>query len=144
MNKTQKSISFGLAISGVSAAVFAYEFHGLIVTNDLPNHIIPAVAFFVVIAFWFFTIGRKKANPDRAVCDERDALIKQRALNVSYLSTWVLLAVFSSVCYWGLGSKGLIKAPVIPFVFSEMFFVVMFIYFLAVTIQYRCGGNQNE
>lgn len=144
MNKTEKAAWYSLAIFSASLAATAYQFYGLAMTKDLPNQVWVIVIFALPIGLWFLTIGRKKPDSDKMIFDERDFLIKKNAISNAFITTWLLLGVFSLLSYFILGRQGVIRAWIIPFFVLELFFIVMIVYALSILIQYGWRNKANE
>jgi hypothetical protein len=87
---------------------------------------------------------RKKQSPAEVDSDERDGLIRKKALVVSYTSVWILFTISIFILWFSFGSDGTISMWVFPFIILEVFFVAMIIYSIAILVQYGRGRKDGE
>lgn len=86
----------------------------------------------------------KRQSPAEVESDERDRLIMKRAVLISFVSTWILLAAGCIIPRFVVGYEGCIPIWVISLVSVCIFMASMFIYSCAVLIQYIWGGKDGQ
>jgi L-asparagine transporter-like permease len=147
MNRTQKSTVIALA---------AYLFAALMIICALVNMFIQEArsatmlgahlsmaAVFAMPVIAYFTL-RRKQSPAEPDSDERDEVIKGKATSVAFFAVCVLLLAASVIPVLFVGQKGSIPAVVMPVINLSIFLYTMAVYSIAVLVQYRRGGKQNE
>jgi NADH:ubiquinone oxidoreductase subunit K len=82
---------------------------------------------------------RKKQSSKEPDSDERDDLIKRRAVLVSFVSVWILLAAATLIPGIILGQTGTISAYILPFINVSIFLIAMMVYSVAILVQYGWG-----
>ena len=136
MNKTQKSAIFSLVMFLFCAVVIAYAFLTMFVLTPRISPtwtlIVPFIIVFVTSIAWL----RKKQSPAEVNFDERDNLIKKRAVLVSFVSVWILLAAESVIPQIVVGDVGSIPVSMIPIINVSIFIIVMLVYSVAILVQY--------
>ena len=145
MNKTQKGAWFSLA--GVLLFIILCTYLGVImfILRSLPNkNLVWAVAIFCVLVggaglMW----TRRKQSPKEADSDERDKFIEKKAVLVSFISVWVLLAAETIIPRFIVGLDGSIPVWMLAIINVAIFYVAMAVYYAAVLIQYG-WRNKNE
>jgi hypothetical protein len=94
---------------------------------------------------------RRKQSPSEVDYDERDILIKQKAIFASYITLWIL--VFAASTIWVvIAEHGIFANPDIqkivmfspPIVFFLMYIIVKMVYALTILIQYGWKEKGNE
>ena len=91
-----------------------------------------------------FIFMRKKQSLAEVESDERDNLIIKRAILVSFVSVWIMLAAVCIIPRFIVGYTGSIAVWVLSLINFAIFLIAMFIYSAAVLIQYGRGGKENE
>ncbi len=76
--------------------------------------------------------------------DERDDLIKKRAVIASFVTVWILLAGVTVVPRFVVGIKGLIPVWLLAFINLGVFLGAVLVYLVAVLVQYGWGGKDGE
>ena len=147
MNRTQK-------ISVITLA--AYLFAGVMIICAIINMFtqeantitklgaqLSMAAVFAMPVIAYFTLRRKQgsAEPDS---DERDEIIKQKATSVAFLAVCMFLLAASVIPFLFVGQKGSIPAVVMPLINFGIFLDTMAVYSIAVLLQYRIKGKENE
>ena len=83
---------------------------------------------------------RRKQNPTEVDYDERDTIIRQKAIFVSYITLWTLVLISCTVPVAlyerGVISRMSILINMLPVVLFLMFVIVILVYSLTVLIQY--------
>ena len=147
MNKTQKSAIFCLVTFLFSAVLMAYLFISIFILKTYPPGFY--AKYLALIAFIAFALAsviflRKKQSPAEPGFDERDDLIKKRAMMVSFVSVWILLAAACIIPRFIVGDEGAIPVYVLTFINLGIFMIAMLVYNVAVLVQYSRGGKDNE
>jgi hypothetical protein len=138
MNKTQKVAWFNLVGILVFLAISIYIAIKIFVFRKLPvgfGTIWPLAAFYLLIPI-IIIIMRKKQSPKEVDLDERDNLIKRRAVSASFVSVWILLFAESVVPQLIVGPEGFVPAWVLPIINLGVLFGAMLVYCVAVIVQY--------
>jgi len=149
MNKSQKN--------SLSALVIAILLLAFCVTipfawfSGTPILRLSPLVFFVLI---YLVMGlsviflRKKQSPAEVSYDERDTIIKQKAIFASYITLWILVligCVLPVVLYErGVLSEMTILINMFPVVLFLMFTIVVLVYSLTVLTQYGWRNKNHE
>jgi Na+/H+ antiporter NhaC len=148
MNKTQKGTWFCLVIGLLSFALSIQLGVEMSVLKRLPEGF---GRFWGLLAFWLVTgiaiiFVRKKQSSGEHDSDERDELIKKRAVQISFVSVWLLLATATLIAALILGEAGSIPVYLLILIILAIFIIVLLIYSVAVLVQYgwRCKGENHE
>lgn len=147
MNKTQKGAIYCLVTFLFCVVVMAYSFISIFILKSWPESFFSR--FWSMIAYFVFIPAsiiflRKKQSPNEPDFDERDDLIKKRAMMVSFVSVWILLAAACIIPRFIVGETGAIPVYVLPILNFGVFLGVGLVYSVAVLVQYRRGGKDNE
>ncbi len=148
MNKTQKSALFSL-INFLLLIIFSV--HCTKVIRDVfspegcPNAL-KIVLFWAFLIFGFmalsaFLIYRRKQSSAEVESDERDDLIKKRAVLICFISVWFLLITSYAILWHIVGLDGSIPLCILPLIYLGVFFAAMLVYNVAVLVQYGRGGK---
>ncbi|MCJ7693164.1 MAG: hypothetical protein MUO22_07095 [Sedimentisphaerales bacterium] len=147
MNKTQKSAIFCLVTFLFCVVVMAYPFISIFILKSWPESFFSRfwsmIAYFVFIAASIIFL-RKKQSPAEPDFDERDDLIKKRAVLVSFVSVWILLAAACIIPRFIVGETGAIPVYVLTFINLGIFMVAMLVHSIAVLVQYGWGGKDGQ
>jgi len=147
MNKTQKSAIFCLVTFLFAVVVIAYPFISIFILKSWPesffSRIWSMIAYFVFIAASIIFL-RKKQSPNEPDFDERDDLIKKRAVIASFVSVWILLAGVTVIPRFVVGIKGSIPVWLLSFINLGVFLGALLVYSVAVLIQYGWRGKDGE
>jgi len=149
MNKSQKNSLAALVIATLLLAFcVAIPFAWF---SETPILRLSPLVFFVLT---FVVMGlsviflRKKQNPAEVDYDERDTIIRQKAIFASYITLWILVligCVLPVVLYErGVLSEMTILVNMFPVVLFLMFTIVVLVYSLTVLTQYGWGGRDGE
>ncbi len=148
MNKTQKSALFSL-INFLLVIIFSVHvtkiIHHMFSPEGYPNAL-KVVLFWAFLIFGFmglsaFWLYRKKQSSAEVESDERDDLIKKRAVQVCFISVWFLLITSYVILWHIIGIDGSIPLCILPFIYLGVFAAAILVYNIAVLIQYGWGGK---
>lgn len=138
MNRTQKSAWFNLVIAAFCIAIFAYAFISLGILKQPPNRIagayLPLALFAATIISSIFFL--KKQSLKEPESDERDNIIKLRAVLVSFVAVFVLLLVKTVILYLFLGVGGTIYICFLPLIDLTLLFIILLVHSIAIIAQY--------
>ncbi|MHC4122960.1 MAG: hypothetical protein ACYSSI_05245 [Planctomycetota bacterium] len=98
----------------------------------------------IVLMVGMFLFLRKKQSDREVDSDERDNLIKLRAVQASFVSVWILLAAAILIPRFFLGITGTISLWVLSIIAFAIFLVSMIIYNAAILIQYGWRGKDGQ
>jgi len=144
MNKTQKSAVFYLVMFLLWAVLITYAFLTMFVITPKVSPtwtlLVPFGVIFVTSIFWV----RKKQSPAEVRSDERDDLIKKRAVIASFVSAWILLVVASVIPAVIVGDDGSVPVILLPAINISILMITIPIYSIAVLIQYGWRGKDGE
>lgn len=148
MNKTQKGALFSL-INFLLLIIFSVHatkiIHHIFSPEGYPNAL-KVVLFWAFLIFGFmglsaFLLYRKKQSSAEVESDERDDLIKKRAVQVCFISVWFLLITSYVILWHIIGLDGSIPLYILPFIYLGVFAAAMLVYNIAVLIQYGRRGK---
>ena len=144
MNKTQKSAVFYLVMFLLWAVLITYAFLTMFVITPKVSPtwalLVPLGVIFVTSIFWV----RRKQSPAEVESDERDDLIKKRAVIASFVSAWILLVVASVIPVYIVGEDGFMPVILLPAMNISIFMITIPIYSIAVLVQYGWGSKDGE
>jgi len=149
MNKTQKVAWFGVFSYLLTVAIGAYIAVRIYVLKSVPESILerswPIIAFYGLVILSILLIRRKQSRAELDF-DERDELLKKRAVQISFVSAWLLLASATLIPALILGQAGSIPVYLLTFINLGVFLTAMLIYSVAILVQYgwRCKGESHE
>ena len=146
MNKTQKEAIVNLICMLFNIGIVIYLYISLFVIKRLPGGfdlfcVLIAAILLIVGAFVYI---RRKQSPAEVDSDERDGLIKKRAVMVSFVSGWILLAAASVIPRFVVGMDGMVPVWFLPFINITVFLLAMVVYCVAVLVQYIYGGKSGK
>ncbi|MCK4291962.1 MAG: hypothetical protein KAY65_02100 [Planctomycetes bacterium] len=146
MNKTQKVAWFNLASALLCIAISIYVFVEILILRRIPAGF---GRFWPLAVFWIFVVTsivlvRRKQSPAEVDSDERDKLIKHRAVVACFVSVWVLLAAATAIPRFVVGIKGSIPVWLLAFINLCVLLGAGLVYSVAVLVQYGCGGKDGE
>ena len=146
MNKTQKGAWFNLVTGLLCLAVLGYLFVEVFILKRLPEGF---GRFFGLLAYCLLLGGafiflRRKQSPAEVDSDERDDLIKKRAVLACFVSVWLLLAAATIIPRLIVGQDGSIPVWTLPFINLGVLLIAMLVYSVAVLVQYGWGGKDGE
>ena len=88
--------------------------------------------------------ARRKQSSKEADSDERDKSIEKKAVLVSFISVWVLLAAETIIPRFIVGLDGSIPVWMLAIMNVAILYVAMAIFYAAVLIQYSWRGRNGE
>ena len=146
MNKAQKGAWFGLAGTLFFIILCTCLGVDMFIMRRLPNkNLVWAVAIFCILVGGAGVVWcQRKRSPSEADSDERDKFIEKRAMLVSFISVWVLLAAETIIPRFIVGLDGSIPVWMLAIMNVAIFYVAMAIFFVAVLIQYGWRGRNGE
>jgi len=146
MNKTQKGAWFSLAAGLTCIASFGYIFVQFFVLRKQPGltGVWPLLVAYGVLLGVPIIFLRKKQSPQEVDKDERDGLIEKRAVIAAFVSIWILLFAATIIPRFIVGLDGSIPVWSLAFINVGILLIVLFVYSIAVLVQYGKGGKSNE
>lgn len=143
MNKTQKVAWFCLTLT-MLLLIFSVIVYGGIIAVGKPTRITSGLFYILgLIIALCFRILWKKQSPVEVDLDERDQLIKRRAVFACYISLWALLIAACTIPWFIVGPEGSIPVCVLPATLFGVFIIVMLVYSVAVLVQYGWRGEKS-
>ena len=145
MNKTQKVAWFNLAMGLLGIAIGVWVIVEVVFLGRLPEGFAmawPLIVFWLLVVIAIISL-RRKQSPAEVDTDERDNLIKSRAVLASFVSVWILLYASSVIPWFVVGGKGYIPVFLLPFINVGILLVVMLVYSVAVLVQYGWRGEKS-
>jgi hypothetical protein len=146
MNKTQKEACFGLGSILLCLGIFVWAAVKLFILKTLPEGLTrfwPLAVFYVFIATSIVLL-RRKQSPTEVDSDERDRLIKHRAVVACFVSVWILLAAATGIPHLVVGVKGSLPVWLLTFINLGLLLIAMLVYFVAVLFQYGRGAKEKN
>ncbi len=142
MNRTQKSAWYVLVTFLLAIAILTYVLVKIFVLRSWPESIF--ARFWPVMVYCAFTVAsiiflRKKQSPVEVPSDERDNLIKKRAVCAGFVSVWILLAVATIIPQLIAGPTSSIPVWILSFINLSVFLITMLVYSTAILVQYGWG-----
>ncbi len=146
MNKTQKGAWFSLAAGLTCIASFGDIFVQFFILKKLPGltGIWPLLAAYCMLLGIPIIFLRKKQSPTEVDRDERDSLIEKRAVIAAFVSVWILLFAATIIPRFIVGIDGAIPVWSLAFINVGIVLVVLFVYSLAVLVQYGRGSKEEH
>lgn len=146
MNKTQKSAVYCLSMFSLGIMICIYVVFKIYILKSIPGEpprTIWMVMYFLVTVppLLFF---RKKQSQNEPDADERDDLIKKRAVVCSFVSVWVLLVITSVAPSFIVGSEVSIPVWAFPLINLPIFLIAMGVYSIAILVQYGRGSKDGR
>jgi uncharacterized membrane protein YwzB len=147
MNKTQKGAWVSLIISLLFIAIniWAMSTSNFNLTDfeQRTSRGLPMwLGFIVAVAAVVFM--RRKQSPAETGSDERDELIKRRAVLVSFVAVWVLLIIACVIPRFIVGKDGSIPVSILPLIVLGIVLIVLSIFSAAVLVQYGRKEEHHE
>jgi len=146
MNRTQKSALLNLSGFLVNIVFLGYLLITIFVLKSLPNRpvgIVWLLLFGVLFGGWALLL-RKRQNSAEPEADERDKAIMRNAILVSFVSTWLFLAVATLVPALVLGEAGSVPVYVLTFTNFAVFLLAGLVYSVAILVQYGRSDKGEE
>ena len=145
MNRTQKGAWFTLGVAILLIAFSIFIIADMLTAGVRSKQFINIwslliIAFMAISALFL----RRKQSPAEVDFDERDNLIKAKAVLIGFVSVWILLIAASLIPQFVVGDGGSIPACLLPIINLGVFLIVMPIYSAAVLVQYGWKGKDGE
>ena len=145
MNRTQKGAWYSLAGTTLFFTIPFYLIIRFAIQKEPPErfwlYLFPLIFLLYLVAGIFFLL--RKQSPSEPDFDERDNRIKQKACIAAFISVWPLFLAASVIPQIFVGLDGSIPVWLLPIVTVSLFYPVMFVYAVAVLVQY-CRGGKGE
>ena len=74
--------------------------------------------------------------------DERDAVIKRKAVFASYITLWILVFLACIIPFGITDQRGTIPVSLLPPALFLIYLITMLVYSVAVLVQYGRGGKK--
>ena len=139
MNRTQKGALVNLAGAMMCISVTIFLLIEIAVLKRLPESFLEKFWVFIaacVLSPILIIFYRKKQSPTEVDSDERDDLIKKRAVLVSFVSVWILLYAASIIPRFIVGLDGSIPVWLLPIINMGVLLTIMVVYSMAILLQY--------
>jgi hypothetical protein len=143
MNRTQK-----FAIVGLALAILALGslFAGAVTVPNggglfLRRFFISLAIIFSIFSIFFLL---RKQSPAEPAFDERDVLIKQKAVAYSFVALWLTLITMCVLSIFALGVDGRVTVGIFPLCLLMIFGIVSIVYFASILVQYGWKEKNNE
>jgi hypothetical protein len=146
MNRTQKVAWFNLAGVLVCIAIHIWVVVRFLILKTVPGgveRLWPAAVFCVLLA-GSIVLSRRKQSPAEVESDERDRLIKYRAMAACFVSVWVLLAGATVIPRFVVGLRGAIPVWLLAFINLGVLLGALLVYTAAILVQYGREGKGGE
>ncbi|MHC4426699.1 MAG: hypothetical protein ACYSYV_11470 [Planctomycetota bacterium] len=143
MNKTQKTAWFNLAGGLLCIGIHIWVVVRFLILKTVPGGVerLWPMLVFLVFAVTSIILLRRRQSPAEVDSDERDRLIKYRAVVACFVSVWFLLAAATLIPRFVVGIKGSIPVWLLAFVNLGVLLIAMLVYCVAVLIQYGRGAK---
>ena len=138
MNRTQKSAWFGLV---VPCFPFVWYFCVATLTQNLLLTVIPVVVFLLIAPVVMFVIIGKKQGLAEVASDERDCMIRSKALLAGFISLLIMLVIMCSVMILASNDETLVNAYMSIPLSVLTYLIAIAAYSAAILIQYGRGGK---
>jgi hypothetical protein len=145
MNKTQKSAWCGLVVTLAFLLLCLFLFIEIVILKKMllsVNLLWATLLFGLGVASAIFIC--KKQSPIEVETDERDKLIRTRAVVVSFVSVGVLLALTCLILRFIVGISGTITVWEFTLINFFIFYVALLVYSVAVLVQYGWRDKDGE
>jgi hypothetical protein len=145
MNRTQKSAWCGMVVTLTFLLLCIFLFIEIAILKRiflLANLLGVTILFSLSVSLMIFIF--KKQSPVEVEADERDKLIQTRAVVISFVSMWILLASCCLILRGILGISGMIAVWQLTLINFFIFTAELLIYSVAILLQYRWGRKDGE
>ena len=146
MNKTQKGAWFSLTTGLLCIAIIIWVVARLVISKTVPesSERFWPLAVYCVLVVISIVFMRRKQSPAEVDSDERDEVIKKRAVLASFVSVWILLAAATAIPQFVIGAGGTIPVWLLTFINLGVLLGALLVYTVAILVQYGRGGKDNE
>lgn len=139
MNRTQKAAWFGLVVPCFPVAWFFCV--GIFLTNSVLLIVLPIVGFLLIAPVVMCIVIGKKQSPDEVASDERDYMMRSKALLSGFVSVFVMLAFLCSVMILAANDEAMANAYMVIPLSVLTFLIAVAVYSAAILVQYGRGGQ---
>ncbi len=146
MNKTQKGAWINLATALMCMGVYVGLYIRLFVVKKMPTTFSAfwaSLGFFLLTGLTLYAV-QKKQSPREVDKDERDSMIEKRAVIAAFVSVWILLFAATMIPRFFVGIDGAIPVWSLAFINVGILIIVLFVYSIAVLVQYGRGGKDGR
>jgi hypothetical protein len=143
MNRTQKGAWFNLVTFVLFLAVAAYVVIERVVVAR-KSWLLGSPWIWLIpllMGITLFILHRKKQSKLEVRLDERDKLIKKRALVIAYFTVWTLLIAAFIISWVFVGREGSIPISALGLILYFVFIISSLVYFATTLVQYSWGGG---
>jgi hypothetical protein len=146
MNKTQKAAWFNLVTFVLLLALATYVVIERVVMARKAWLLGSVWIWLIPLLMWItlFILFRKKQSRLEVRLDERDKLIKKKALVVRYFTVWILLIAAFIISWLVVGREGSIPIIALGVMLYFVFLISSLVYFATTLVQYGWGGEDGE
>jgi hypothetical protein len=143
MNRSQKIAWFNLVGGLLCVAIHVWVIARVVILKTIPEGFERFWPFglFCLLVVTSIVLLRKKQSPDQVESDERDDLIKRRAVIAGFVSVWVLLAAATAIPQFAVGAKGSIPVWLLAFINLGVLLGTLLVYSVAILVQYGRPGK---
>ena len=145
MNRTQKGAWFGFVTSILCITILVWGAIRIPTVTTIGRTLAywPIAAFLLLLTIMFFVI-RTKQSPTEVVSDERDNLIRTRAVRASLISLLVMLPALAVLMVWLSNDECMVNAFItIPFSVLILL-IAMAVYSITTLVQYGRGAKEEH
>jgi hypothetical protein len=143
MNKTQKG-AWAVLVIALSLSAFVITIP-LLWLDEMPiMRIVPRTLIILSLAAMGSSLIflRRKQSPAEVDYDERDVVIKRKALLVSHTATWVLIFLGCALPVAITNWRGTFSVDALPIALFALSMADMIVYSLTILIQYGWKGEK--
>lgn len=141
MNRTQKGAWFGLIVPCFPVGWYICT---EILTNSISTILWPIISFLVLAPIVMFFVIGKKQSPAEVATDERDYMIRSKALLTGYISTFVMLAASCTIMVFASNDEFMVPANSMIPLSLLIFLISIAVYSVAILVQYGRECKTNE
>lgn len=145
MNKAQKGAWFCLITAAALLTYGVFILAGTFPSGKTWSELLKTLSFLAIFFMGMAAVWlRIKQSPTEVNSDERDELIKKRAVLVSFAAVWILLIATTIIPWFAVGQDGSIPVCLLPIINFGVFLIVALVHSVAVLIQYGWGGKDEK
>jgi membrane protease YdiL (CAAX protease family) len=145
MNRQQKIAWFTLVMLALAAVLSLLAFSVAYFIFGLPaNRAAGGFGFIGIMGFAGLALILFKKDKSKVQYDERDLLIRRKAMLAAYSVFWVLFVAAAMVPWFIIGPKGMITVNYLPWMVFGGMFVVMLVQSIVFLEEYGWKGKENE
>ncbi len=142
MNRHQKIAWFVLIVEAIALTLSLAAFGLAHFVFSLPtNRAAGGFGFIGIMGFSALAPLLFKKDMDKVKLDERDLLIKRKAMLVAYGIFWPLFVLGAMIPWFIIGPKGTITVNYLPWMIFGAMFVVMLVQSIVILEEYGWGSK---